>query len=166
MFPDRFISVGISEKDLIGVSTGLAVAGKIPIVCSYCMFLTRAWEQIRNTIFKDNLNVKIVVTNAELSDHLDGYSHQCFEDIALYRVIPNMKVIVPADSYSLKEILNQAIEGKGPYYIRIGRDDEIPVYGSNANLEIGKVNIIFEGKDAYIVSRGTMQVFLLRFAKY
>jgi Transketolase, C-terminal subunit len=120
------------------------------------MFLARGWEQIRNTICKDNLNVKFVVTHSGLSDFLDGYSHQSLEDIAIFRVLPNMKVMVPADSVALKSLLNQSISFEGPCYIRIGRDNEIPVYEKDEEFLIGKAKIISDGRDGFIVACGTM----------
>jgi transketolase len=120
------------------------------------MFLCRAWEQIRNTVCKDNLNVKFIATHSGLSDHLDGYSHQSLEDIAIFRVIPNMKVVVPADSIALRKLLKEAIEIEGPFYIRLGRDNEIRIYEVHEEFEIGKAKILLEGKDAYIIACGTM----------
>lgn len=120
------------------------------------MFLSRGWEQIRNTVCKDNLNVKFVVTHSGLSDFLDGYSHQSLEDIAIFRVLPNIKVIVPADSVALKKLLEKVIEVEGPCYIRLGRDNEIPVYKKDEEFELNKAKIVREGKDAYIIACGTM----------
>jgi transketolase len=153
-YPDRFIQVGISEQDLICTAAGLAIAGKLPIASSYAMFIMRAWEQIRNTIARDRLNVKLVGTHAGLSDYLDGASHQCIEDISIMRVIPNMAVTVPADSYSLKTLLEQGINYNGPFYMRIGRDYAPRVYSGDERLEFGKVSVVRDGCDICIASCG------------
>lgn len=124
-FPERFIQVGISEQDMVSMAGGgLAIAGKIPVVSAFAAFLMRAWEQIRNTIARDNLNVKLIPTHSGFSDHMDGSSHQCLEDIALMRVLPNMTVVVPADAPpSVPVLLKQVIELEGgPVYMRLGRD--------------------------------------------
>ncbi|CAB49368.1 transketolase family protein [Pyrococcus abyssi] len=155
-FPDRFIQVGISEQDMIGTAAGLAIAGKIPIVSAFAAFLMRAWEQIRNTIARDNLNVKIVATHSGFSDFLDGSSHQCLEDIALMRVLPNMKVVVPADAYATRALLYEIVEDHGPAYMRLGRDFAPRVYEDGDEIKLGKANILRDGSDILFVASGVM----------
>ncbi len=154
-FSDRFFQIGISEQDLISTAAGFAIAGKIPIASAFAAFMMRAWEQIRNTVARDNLNVKIVTTHAGFSDFMDGSSHQCLEDIALMRVLPNMKVLVPADAYATKVLLKQIVESEGPFYMRLGRDYTIKVYDGE-ELEIGKAEILREGEDVFLIACGFM----------
>ena len=161
-FPDRFIQVGISEQDLVGIACGIALAGKIPVASTFAMFLFRAWEQIRNTVARDNLNVKFVVTHGGLSDYLDGSSHQCLEDIAIMRVIPNMKVVIPADTLSMKKLLLEGILEEGPFYMRLGRDYAPVVYHSLEDVTLGKTTILREGDDICIVACGIMVSLALR----
>ena len=98
-FPDRFIEIGVAEQNLVTVAAGLALAGKIPFVSSYAAFSPgRNWEQIRTTICLNETNVKIAGSHAGVSVGPDGATHQMLEDIALMRVLPNMRVIVPCDS--------------------------------------------------------------------
>lgn len=161
-FPERFIEVGISEQDLIGTAAGLAIAGKIPIASAFAMFMLRAWEQIRNTIARDNLNVKLVATHAGLSDYLDGPSHQCLEDITVMRVLPNMTVLVPADTISFKKLFLESIMIKRPVYIRLGRDFAPKVYDDTSEVVIGKPVILKEGKDLCIIASGVMVYMALK----
>ncbi|MBC7090919.1 MAG: transketolase family protein [Nitrososphaeria archaeon] len=160
-FPKRFLNVGISEQDMMGIAAGLAIEGFIPVATGFAMFLLRAWEQIRNTISRDNLNVKIVATHAGLSDYADGSSHQCLEDIALMRILPNMNVLVPSDSVSVRSLLEQIIVLKGPCYMRIGRDYSPKVYTAEEDVIFGKPNILEEGDDVTIVACGIMVHFAL-----
>lgn len=155
-YPERFFNIGISEQDLVGIAAGLAACGKIPIVSCYSMFLMRAWEQVRNTIGRAKLNVKLTVTHAGASPHADGGSHQCFEDLAIMRTIPNMTVIVPADSKSMAFLLEEAINLHGPVYMRFGRDEVHDVYDEGVNLKIGEASTIIEGSDVSIIASGVL----------
>ncbi len=164
-FSERFITVGISEQDLVDVAAGLALGGKIPIASTYAMFMMRGWEQIRNTIARDHLNVKLVATHGGLSDHLDGASHQCLEDIAIMRVIPGMTVLVPADDIATRQLLFQSIiEHRGPLYMRLGRDNAYRIYDNNTELKIGHAKLVREGSDITIVANGTMVAIALEVA--
>ncbi len=156
-FPNRFFNVGISEQDLMGTAAGLAAGGKIPFACTFAMFgIGRAWEQIRNTICRDNLNVKILLTHAGVTVGEDGSSHQALEDIAIARPIPNLKVVVPADAISAAKAVKAAAAMKGPVYIRLGREKIPAIYSEEDAFEIGKANVLREGKDACIIACGIM----------
>ncbi|MCX8188956.1 MAG: transketolase family protein [Nitrososphaeria archaeon] len=161
MFPNRFINVGISEQDMIGIAAGLALEGFIPIVTGFSMFILRGWEQIRNTIARDKLNVKIIATHSGLSDFADGASHQCLEDIALMRVLPGMNVVVPSDPTSIKSLLKQLVYINGPCYMRIGRDFAPKIYESEDEIVFGKANLLEEGSDLTIIACGLMVYFSL-----
>ena len=121
-FADRFFNCGISECNMIGVGAGLATMGKIPFVASFAMFSAgRGFEQIRNSVAYPNLNVKIAGSHAGISVGEDGATHQCCEDIALMRSIPNMVVLNPCDHYEMKAAVKSAADHMGPVYIRLGR---------------------------------------------
>jgi transketolase len=155
-FPKRFLNVGISEQDMMGIAAGLAIEGFVPVATGFSMFILRAWEQIRNTISRDNLNVKIVATHAGLSDYADGSSHQCLEDIALMRILPKMNVVVPSDPVSVRSLLDQIIEVRGPCYMRLGRDYSPKVYDKEEEVVFGKPNVLEDGGDVTIVACGLM----------
>jgi len=110
-FPNRFFNVGIAEANLVTVSAGLAVSGKVSFASTYAIFLPgRAVDQIRNNIAypsplgKKGLNVKLVTSHGGLSVGPDGGSHQQIEDIAIMRVIPNFRVFIPADTISVSKL--------------------------------------------------------------
>jgi len=156
-FKDRYFNVGISEQDMVNFAAGLAAVGKKPAIVNFAMFLMRAWEQIRNSIARMNLDVKMFVTHAGYSDHGDGSSHQALEDITLMRVLPNMKVIVPADPKDIERSLPVIIKERGPIYYRMGRDYSPPItVGQEYDFKIGKAYVIKEGSDLVIMGAGVV----------
>ena len=156
-FPDRFFNVGISEQDLVSTAAGLAIAGKTPVAAAFSMFLMRAWEQIRNTIARDGLNVKLVGTHSGLSDYMDGASHQSFEDIALTRVLPGFTVLVPSDPVATRDLVARALlEHRGPVYIRLGRDNAPEIYERGEEFPIGGAKVLEDAGDIAIFSAGAM----------
>jgi len=156
-FPDRFINVGISEQDMVGVAAGLASSGKIAVVTGFAMFTVgRAWEQIRNVVARGDLNVKVVVTHGGLSNHTDGASHQMIEDIAMMRVIPGMTVVVPADYVETYKAVEAVVESRGPAYLRVGRDEAPDVYDWDLEYRLGRANVVRDGSDAVIFACGVM----------
>lgn len=156
-FPDRFVDVGIAEQNLIGVSAGLASAGKTVFASSFSVFETeRALEVIRNMVCMSNLNVKICSTHAGLMTGEDGATHQSLEDISIMRTLPNMRVLVPADFEEAKQMTHFIAEQEGPFYMRMVRDDINDIYDENYKFEIGKADILLDGDDVAILSCGPM----------
>jgi transketolase len=159
-FPERFFNVGISEQDLVCTAAGLALSGFVPVACTFAMFgLGRAWEQVRNSIARPNLNAKLCFTHAGVSDNGDGASHQIFEDIAIARTIPNLRVLVPADGLEAKKAVACAVREEGPFYVRLGRNEAPIVTGIDEDwLEfgLGKMKALREGSDCTIVACGIM----------
>ncbi|MEB3780920.1 MAG: transketolase family protein [Desulfurococcales archaeon] len=156
-YPERFINIGISEQDLVDTAAGLAIAGKTPVAAAFSMFMLRAFEQIRNTVARDSLNVKLVGTHSGLSAVIDGASHQSLEDLAVYRAIPNMTVVSPADAIATRILVSRAIEEhRGPLYMRLGRDNAFRVYDDSEDFRIGGFRVIRDGSDVMILSIGPM----------
>ena len=156
-FPDRFVDVGIAEQNLIGVSAGLASAGKTVFASSFSVFETeRALEVIRNMVCMSNLNVKICSTHAGLMTGEDGATHQSLEDISIMRTLPNMRVLVPADFEEARQMTHFIAEQEGPFYMRMVRDDLNDIYDENYKFEIGKADILLDGNDVAILSCGPM----------
>jgi transketolase len=156
-FPDRFIEVGISEQDIIGMSAGLALTGKIPVAAAFATFIVgRAWEQIANTVARQNLNVKIVGTHSGLSPSADGESHQSIADIALMRVLPNMLVECPADAAAAGSTTKSLIDHRGPVYLRLIRGNSPVVYPDGFEIKIGVAQTLNEGEDVTIIAAGNM----------
>mgnify|MGYP001626172532 CR=1 FL=1 len=158
VFKDRYYNVGISEQHMITFAAGLAAIGAKSVVVAYAAFIMRAWEQIRNSVARMNLNVKIIATHSGYSNYADGSSHQMLEDIALMRVIPNMNVVVPADVHDLRRCLKKlVIETRGPVYIRIGRDYSPPItFGIEYDCELGKAYLLRDGHDIAIMGSGVV----------
>jgi transketolase len=122
----------------------MASMSKIPFIASYAIFSPgRNWEQIRTTICYNNQPVKIIGSHAGLSVGPDGGSHQCLEDIALTRVLPNMVVISPCDYIEAKKATIASSETKDPTYIRLARNDTPVITTSETPFEIGKAQIVF-----------------------
>jgi len=157
-YPERFFNMGIAEGNMMAVAAGMATCGKIVFASSFAIFASeRACEQIRNSICYTNLNVKIGATHAGISVGEDGASHQCLEDIAIMRSLPNMVVLSPADNVETKCAIKAAIEHNGPVYIRLGRLAVPEIYDeSNYKFEIGKAVTVAEGSDVTIIATGLM----------
>jgi transketolase len=155
-YPNRFFNVGCAEQNLIGVAAGFAIAGKTAFASTYAIFSTRAWEQIRNTVAHDSLNVKITVSHAGLTNAPDGASHQSLEDIALMRVIPNMTVIVPSDAVETEKAVVSEANRKGPAYIRLNRVKTPIIFDENYEFNIGKAVKLTDGTDLVVFATGTM----------
>ncbi|MBR1598046.1 MAG: transketolase family protein [Lachnospiraceae bacterium] len=155
-FPERHIDCGIAESNMMGVAAGLSLTGKVPFASSFAMFAAgRAFEQVRNTIGYPKLNVKIGATHAGISVGEDGPTHQCNEDIALMRTIPNMVIINPSDDIEAAAAVRAAYEHVGPVYMRFGRL-AIPVFNDTPDyrFELGKGVTLREGKDITIIATG------------
>ena len=154
-YPERFINMGIAESNMMCVAAGLAASGKIAFASTFAMFAAgRAFEQVRNSIGYTKLNVKIGATHAGISVGEDGASHQCLEDIALMRSIPNMVVINPADDIEAMQAVKAAIDHDGPVYMRFGRLAVDDVNSEDYKFELGKGVVLREGKDVPIIATG------------
>jgi len=156
-YPERFFNMGISEQDMINTAAGLAVSGKIPFASTFAIFAAgRAWEMIRQSVCYPKFNVKIVASHGGITVGADGASHQSTEDIALMRVLPNMTVIVPADSYETKGAVRFAAYHEGPVYIRLAREKFPVLYNDDYKFQLGKAIVHGSGRDAAIIATGLM----------
>lgn len=156
--PDRHFDCGIAEANMVGVAAGLSTMGYVPFVSSFAMFAAgRAFEQIRNSIAYPGLNVKIGATHGGISVGEDGASHQCCEDFALMRSLPDMTIICPADDVEARAAVRAAFAMHGPVYLRFGRL-AVPVFHDpdNYHFEIGKGEQLTEGNDIAILATGLM----------
>lgn len=155
--PEHHFNMGIAEGNMMAVAAGMAASNKVVYASSFAMFAAgRAFEQIRNSICYPNLNVKVCATHAGISVGEDGASHQCIEDIALMRSIPNMKVFVPCDQYQAKAIVKAVADIDGPCYVRLGRGAVEDVYDENYKFELGKGKVLREGHKIALVATGMM----------
>ena len=155
--PERFFDMGIAEGDMMGTAAGLAVSGKIPFASTFAIFAAgRGFEQIRNSICYPNINVKIAATHAGVTVGEDGGSHQAIEDISLMRSLPNMVVLNPADAVEARQMVLAAAEYVGPMYLRFGRAATPVIHDDSYKFELGKGEVVKEGKDVSIISTGIM----------
>jgi transketolase len=154
-FPDRFFEVGVAEQNLMGVAAGLALAGKIPFIASYATFSPgRSWDQLRVSVAYSQANVKIAGAHTGVSVGPDGATHQALEDIAITRVLPNLTVIVPADYNQTKQATIAAAKHKGPVYFRFTREKSAVFTTPQTPFEIGKAQVLKDGKDVAIIGCG------------
>ena len=154
--PDRFFDCGIAEANMMNIGAGLSTMGLIPFCSTFAMFgAGRAYEQIRNSIAYPRFNVKICCSHAGVSVGEDGGSHQSIEDIGLMRLIPGMTVIVPADANEARKATFALAEFQGPAYMRLARL-ATPVFEEDYPFEIGKANVLREGKDVAMFACGLM----------
>ena len=158
-FPDRFYNMGIAEANMTVVAAGLATCGKMPFTNTFAMFATgRAYEQVRNSIAYPRLNVKVVGSHGGLSVGEDGATHQCIEDYALMRAIPNMMVLSPCDGPEMRLAVKALLDYDGPAYMRLGRlavdsiTDEVPGY----TFQLGKGSVLRDGSDVTVIATGMM----------
>lgn len=154
-YPERFIQAGIAETSAVSIAAGLASENQIPFYVNFATFVSgTAWTQVRQAAYA-NLNVKLIGTYVGMDNGPDGPSHHANEDLALMRMIPNMKVLVPSNLKELKQTIKIAIEHKGPVYIRATRD-VVPDIELEQNAEIGKSIIVEDnGNDFALIFEGT-----------
>jgi len=154
-FPDRYFNFGNAESNMIGAAAGFTVRGKIPVVCSFSMFVTgRAWEQIRNAVAYPLLNVKFVGAFSGILSGEDGATYQALEDVALMRSIPNMKVACPADGVETKQVLDAMMNDYGPTYLRLANMPMTNIYDDDRKFEFGRGHIYRPGTDVCLFSYG------------
>lgn len=155
-FPERFVQCGIAEANMIGVAAGMATAGKIPYTTTFANFSTsRVYDQIRQSVAYSGKNVKICASHAGLTLGEDGATHQVLEDIGMMKMLPGMTVIVPCDYNQTKAATIAISKMNGPVYLRFGRV-KWPNFTAEdgSDFQIGKAQILHEGKDVTIVACG------------
>jgi transketolase len=156
-FPERFFDAGIAEQNMMGIAAGLSKTNKTVIVSTLAIFAAgRAFDQVRNTIVHSNCDVKIIATHGGISVGRDGSSHQSIEDIGLMRVIPGMRVIVPCDAVETKKVILKSLDIKGPFYIRLGRENTPILLSDDFNFELGKGFKFKNGRDVTIIGCGML----------
>lgn len=156
-FPDRFVEVGISEQDMMGIAAGLAAVGKIPYVSTYGVFCTgRAWDQMRTTVAYGEFNVKIASAHGGVSVGPDGATHQSLEEIALSRVLPNMNIVIPADYWETKKATLESAGINKPMVIRFGREKVPVITTEKTPFVFGKAETYRFGSDVAVFACGPM----------
>ena len=153
-WPERFIQCGIAEQNMMAMAGGLAAMGLLPVVTTFAVFCVRAAEQARLSLAYAGRNVKIVASHPGLDVGPDGASAQCLEDLAVFRAIPGMTVISPADPVETTAATEAMLRHEGPLYMRTGRSPAIRIFEEGHCFEIGKGQVLREGSDATIIACG------------
>ncbi|MBN1777578.1 MAG: transketolase family protein [Clostridiales bacterium] len=165
-FPERYFQMGIAEANMISVAAGLALTGHVAFANSFAVFVSgRPYDQIRSSVAIPHLNVKICGSSAGLSDFGDGKTHQSVDDIAIMRVLPNMKVFSPADAVETAKVVMAMAEIPGPCYIRLNRNDLPDVTDPGEPFEYRNAKTLRDGKDIVIYATGYMVYQALEAAK-
>ena len=153
-YPDRAFNLGIAESNMVGIGAGLALAGRIPFVCSFACFVVGRFETIRISVAYTNANVKIVGTHAGIAIGEDGYSQMGLEDIACIRALPNVPVIQPADELEPRQAVAYAVEHQGPIYLRLARQSLEPVCPPDYRFRFGRWLVLRPGTDVTLIGTG------------
>lgn len=154
-FPQRHFNVGIAEQNLVGVAAGLASMGKIPFASSFSCFISqRACDQAVNAVAFNKFNVKMCGTYAGLTSEKNGGTHISVEDIAIFRTMPNVTIMVPADCIELTRAMEAAAAHCGPVYIRIARGPLPTIFSKDCEFTIGKAKVLSEGEDVSLITTG------------
>lgn len=155
--PKQYLNMGVSEQNMTGVAAGMAIEGKIPLIYSIIPFTTmRNFEQIRNDICYQNLNVKIIGVGAGFSYGPYGHTHHAIEDIGILRTLANLVILCPGDPIETSLATKAMLKHIGPVYLRLGTAGEPNVHKTIPKLEIGKGLIVSDGKDVTIIGTSTL----------
>lgn len=156
-FPDRFVQVGIAEQNMVGVAAGLASVGKIPVVSSFAVFLSkRALDQVSISVAHAGANVKLIGAYTGILTGHTGATHQAVQDTAIMRATPGMVVVDPADEDECRSCLEAITAYEGPVYFRLTRDAWPDVTPPGYRFQLGKACLVREGGDVTIVAGGPL----------
>ena len=154
-FPERFFNIGVAEANMTGIAAGLSFSGLTVFCSSFAMFSTgKAYEQVRQEVALPNADVKVCATHAGLTVGEDGASHQMLEDLALMRVLPNMRVFVPADGREAEQVIRAVAASKGPAYVRLSRMKTPLFMPAGSRFEIGVATRLREGDSLTLIGTG------------
>ncbi|HEV2236845.1 MAG TPA: transketolase C-terminal domain-containing protein [Ktedonobacterales bacterium] len=154
-FPERFYNVGVAEQNMVGVATGLAEAGFIPYIYSIVTFASlRPFEFIRNGPILHQFPVRIVAVGGGVEYAAAGPTHHGLEDVGVMRTQPGIGIAVPADPRQARTALLATWDAPGPFYYRLGKDDNAQVSGLDGRFRVGRVEVIEHGQDVLILAMG------------
>ena len=155
--PERTISCGIGEQNMLLTAAGMASSGYVPFASTFAIFTERAFEQMRNGVARPNLPVHLCGSHGGTHTGTDGSSAQSIEDLAIYRTLPNVTVMHPADDVSTKLLTKQLVSHGKPSYTRTARNKTPVLYdGREDEVQIGRGIVHGDGKDVTIVACGVM----------
>ena len=156
--PERTISCGIGEQNMLLVAAGMASSGYIPFASTFAIFTERAFEQMRNGVARPNLAVHVCGSHGGTHTGTDGSSAQSIEDLAIYRTLPNVTVLHPCDDVSTRLLTKQLAESNSPSYMRTARNKTPVLYDDvdPATIQIGKGIELRDGADVAIIACGVL----------
>ena len=156
--PERFLNMGISEQNAIGVAAGLADEGFIPFIALQAAFATyRCCDQIKFHMSYMKSNIKLVGLFSGITQYDCGPTHYALQDIAIMRSLPNILVMAPCDALETAKMLEAVSQIESPVYIRLGGRINYPqVYDNDYDFKIGEAVKLSEGTDIALISTGTM----------
>jgi transketolase len=164
--PDRFFEMGIAEQNMIGVAAGLATVGFVPWISTFAAFIAkRALDQIRVVVAQPHLNVKLCGSYSGILTGKTGKTHQSVEDLAIFRAMPGVTSIAPADVVELRSAMAAMMESPGPTYLRLTRDPSPTIFPSDYRFEIGRAVELRTGSDIGLISTGVQTVRTLEAAE-
>ena len=155
LFPKKFINVGVSENNMIGIAAGMAANGKKVFVYSILPFVVfRSLEQIRNNILHNDLDVNIIGAGGGFSYNVQGISHNTSEDISVLRSLPNLSIYNPGSRFEAEFIVKQMFKSKKPSFARLGK-------APNEDFYLRKINkisdtILTKGNQLTIFTTGNI----------
>ena len=159
-FPDRFFDVGVAEANMIGISAGLANEGMVPFCATFTPFATRrAYDQITISIAYAENPVKIVGTAPGVTTAKNGATHMCFQDLAIMRAMPNMRVYCPADVYELRSMVRYMAASKTPEYMQLIREVKPPIFDESYVFDPRQARVLDQGSDVTVVTTGLTTIF-------
>lgn len=165
-FPEQYVNCGISEANMIGVSAGLASCGKIPFAYTISNFLVyRAYEQIRNDVCLQRMNVKLVGVGVGFVYSNLGPTHHGTEDIAVMRCLPHITIFSPADPLETRKVTEAAAAIDGPVYIRIATGGSPAIYADDYHFSVGRAVELKPGRDITLIATGASVYDALRAAR-
>ena len=155
--PDRYFMEGVSEANMIGMAAGLALEGKIVYTNTIATFITRrCFEQVALDLCLHNVRVRLIGNGGGLVYAPLGPTHLAFEDIAIFRALPRMTILAPADAEEMRRMMPLTVEHPGPIYIRVAKGGDPIVTDGKMPFQIGKAFLMRRGKDASIITTGVM----------
>lgn len=156
-FPNRFLNVGVSENNMIGIAAGLAMTGKKVFAYSILPFvLFRSLEQIRNNILHNNLDIKIIGSGGGFSYNVQGISHNTSEDISILRSLPNLSIYNPGSRFEAQMVVNLMFNNKTPCFVKLGKAPDIDFYNQKIKNKDNGGLILTKGNDLTIFSTGNI----------
>ncbi|MDQ3672761.1 MAG: transketolase family protein, partial [Gemmatimonadota bacterium] len=165
--PERFFEMGIAEQNMLGVAAGLATIGYVPWISTFAAFLAkRALDQIRVVIAQPGLNVKMCGAYSGLLTGKTGKTHQAMQDLTVFRAMPGIVTIAPADAVELRGAMRAIMDDPRPTYLRVTRDPSPTIFSTNYGFEIGKAVVVREGEDIGIISTGVQTVRAIDAARF